>query len=172
MGNFDITNTSGVPLTWHVSGNPATMTLSPPSSTLPVGGAITVSVSSSLAKKASLSVVSIDADVAPSQSLEIRVSYLGAFLWFQPPDVDFGNVPVGVSSTITIQAAGNYPDMRLQSSNPAFSLPGSGTQTGTWPLTFLSQTPGPQQSTLTFFSGFGTVCPPNTFIARATAVAP
>jgi hypothetical protein len=175
---FDITNTSSVPLAWHVSGNPSTMQFTPPSSTLAAGGTISVSLSSTASVKSQRYVVSVDADIAPSQSLQILIAYGGYFV-DPPADIDFGNVPVGQYATIFIPLTGSYsyPGTALVSSNSAFDL--SGTPPNQvpggfgWSLRFHSLTAGPQQTTLEFISVSGAqVCLPKTFIARAVAVAP
>jgi hypothetical protein len=171
---FTISNTSNVPLTWHVSTVPAFFALTPLGSTLAVGGTIDVSVTSKA--RSAVFTLEIVADVAPSQSVQLQSSLLG-YLGPVVSDVDVGNVPVGASSSVFIPAAGDYPGVALGSSLAAFQLnflkPSNVPGGFGWTLTFSPTVAGLQQSTLTFFSTAGAlVCPPNTFVAKGVGLAP
>jgi hypothetical protein len=174
-----ITNTSSMPLTWHVSGNLTNLSFSPLGSTLDVGAAVNVSVVPTLGTLTVFTTLSIDADVASSQSINIGASLDATIV--PPPDLDFGNVPIGgVSPPIFISAfaTATYPGESIISSNQDFSLSGNApnTQVGGfgWTVSFRPSLLGAQQSTITYFSMSGSirVCPPNTFIVRGVGVSP
>jgi len=172
-GKFTITNASSGPLTWHLSGNLSGLVVAPLSSTLPMGGAVDVSVTANLPNASTI--LSVDVEGAPSQSRSIQIdSVLLGYPVEPPPDIDFGDVPVGFSGkSVSIQYFSGYPGMILDSSNPAFVLQGLASNNGVWTLTFRSQTLGLQQTTLSISNMFRPVCPTNAaVIARATAVAP
>lgn len=191
FSNITLTNTSSVPLTWHASGG-APVVLTPSGSTLAVGAAITISISATLPPGTGTfpyTAVSIDADVAPSQSIQVRGYLTGQFHVPLPPDQDFGEValvlvppisspPPGSPNTRFIPATGAVISEVLQSSNPAFTTGGVATASYIngfgmgWLLSFSPQTAGPQETTLTFWSYTRTVCPPNTFKARGVGVTP
>ncbi len=176
-----ITNTSSVPLTWHVSGDLSGIVFVPLGSMLAAGEAVSVSLTQ---KPGSMppSQLSIDADVAASQSVQIWGAILGVKIQL-PADIDFGNVPVGIPSpTVFIPVPpfeNNWSGAGLQFfGGDASSFEKSGVapnlQTGGmgWTLYARGSVPGPVQVTLKFFSMTGsTVCEPNTFTARATIVA-
>ena len=129
----------------------------------------------------SFPVVSIDADGAPSVPLNVWVGLPG-YHATPPADIDFGNVPIGplgASVFISVWGTGGFAGEVLGSSDwYTFRLSGAAPQHQPpdgvlgWTLTFSPTTLGPQQTTLTFGSILGTVCPPNTFIARGVGVAP
>ena len=176
--SFTITNTSSSSLTWQVSGDLSAVSIVPTGSTLPAGGAVSVSVTPKWGVKGASPVLSIDADIAPSQPLALSI-YISGYYDQPPADIDFGNVPVPGYSSVFISAftiGGSFPGLGLGSINPAFGLSGftPAQQSGGfgWTLTFHAQTLGPQQTTLQIGAIGGTVCPPNTFIARAVGVAP
>jgi len=176
-----ITNTSSVPLTWHVSGDLSGIVFAPLGSTLAAGEAVSVSLTQ---KPGSMpSQLSIDADIAASQSVQILGAILGVKIQV-PPDIDFGNVPVGVPSpTVFIPVppfantwigagleffGGDASSFEKSGVTPTLQTGGMG-----WTLSARGSVPGPVQVTLKFFSmGGSTVCEPNTFTARATIVAP
>ncbi|HYQ03333.1 MAG TPA: hypothetical protein VER96_31880 [Polyangiaceae bacterium] len=181
---FTVANTSSVPLTWHLSGGMSGFTISPLGSVLAVGGAVEVSVLP--VGITSYKHVSVDADIAPSQAVDIVFPVNAPVVLALPPDIDFGDVPVGSSKEvyISVNSIGfsNVSGPRLSITNsPPFTLWGSTGPTGGppgqvsggfgWTLRFSPQTPGPQQTQLTA-GGMSYVCPPNSFVARATAVAP
>ena len=191
-----ITNTSSVPLTWHVTGVPS-IVFTPASSTLAPGESVdvTVTVSAIDRRLLWLATVSIDADVAPSQTVEVTVSFSGQYHSTLPADLDFGDVPIPSSSSpspgpFPPSAPPGAPNTRfipadpfviselLGSDNPAFSPGGVGTVSYVpgfgmgWLLVFAPQTLGPQEATFTFGSYNKAVCPPNTFKARGVGVAP
>ncbi|MEI9938593.1 MAG: hypothetical protein WDO69_15355 [Pseudomonadota bacterium] len=126
--------------------------------------------------------LSIDADIAASKSLQIWGAVLGVQIQV-PADIDFGNVPVGVSSpTVFIPVppyVNNWSGAGLQfygGDTSSFQKSGvaPNLQTGGmgWTLYARGWAPGPVQTTLMFISMSGsTVCAPNTFTARATIVA-
>jgi len=175
-----ITNTSSVPLTWHVNGDPAGVAVVPLGSTLAAGEAVSISLTQ---KPGSIpSRLDIDADIAASQSVQIVGAILGVKIQV-PPDIDFGAVPVGVASPIIFIPVPSYENNWVGAGLEFFggdtsSFEKSGVapnfQTGGigWTLYAHGSSPGPVQVTLKFFSMTGsTVCEPSTFTARATIVA-
>lgn len=154
-----------------MSGNLSPIAVTPLGSTLPVGGSVDVSVTPKI--KGALFDVSIDADVAPSQLLTISIA-LGGYFLNAFPDLYFGNVPIGTSSTILFSANANGPGVYLSSSNAAFKLlnPQPHQPPGSWSLTFSPTIAGDQQSTLTAGAIGGVLCGPNTFVAHGVGVAP
>ena len=182
-----ITNTSSFDLTWHPSTIsspfPFTFTFSPPGSTLAAGETVTATVTVGDVSPTTLVSVDvnggIDADVAPSQPLVLRVETSGRFHTPLPPDIDFGNVVINTASPsvfIPAEFSANSTET-LGSSNPSFSLDNvtarPGFPPGGWHLTFRSFTEGPQETTLTFGTpSFGVDCPPNSIKARGVGVLP
>jgi hypothetical protein len=175
-----ITNTSSAPLTWHISGDLTSFAVNPLGSTLAVGEAIDVSIVPKAGVRLAFSIASIDADIAPSQSISLNAVVNPTVT--PPPDIDFGNVPIGRFDGPTIflplSAWGYFgPGPAMFSSNMSFSLSGNAPNTQPegfgWIIRFNPQVLGPQESTMTFLTmgGMG-VCPPNTFIARGVGIAP
>jgi hypothetical protein len=160
-----------------VSGDLSGIVFAPLGSTLAAGEAVSVSLTQKLSMTPSQ--LSIDADIAASQLVYIMGASLGARIQV-PPDIDFGNVPVGVPSpTVFIPVPGTWPGTGLtffggdsswfQKSGVAPSL---GTGGMGWTLYAQGWAPGAVQVTLKFISMTGfPVCEPNTFTARATIVA-
>jgi hypothetical protein len=177
-----ITNTSSVPLTWHASGDVSAVLLTPNGSTLQPGDGVSVSVLPQIQASAFLGsplVVSIDADVAPSQSIEVDALLIGKPAPPQPlpPDVDFGNVRVGDAVTGFVGVVGGSVQVLTSSNSWVFALSGAAPnlQSGFgfgWTVTFQPATAGPQQSTLTFTDFAMDICPPNTITARGVGVDP
>jgi hypothetical protein len=179
-----ITNTSSIPLTWHASGDLSTTLLTPTGSTLQPGEQVSVSVLSQIHPAAgsvgfsgSTSVISIDADVAPSQSIQVVAQLSGkpppsAPL---PPDIDFGDVPVGSGATAFVPV-NTTPILVISSQTaPEFSLSGAapnfqGTFGQGWTVTFRPAIPGAAQATLAFTDFSESTCPPNTIAARGTGI--
>jgi hypothetical protein len=176
-----ITNTSNVPLTWHASGNLSAVLLTPSGSTLQPGDGVSVSVlpqiQPGLGSVGSSSVVSIDADVAPSQSIEVTAQLTGkpAPSGPLPPDIDFGNVPVGSAATAFVPV-NSTPILVISSeTTPEFSLSGAapnfqGTFGNGWTVTFQPAVAGAAQATLAFTDFSLSTCPPNTISARGTGI--
>jgi hypothetical protein len=172
-----IANTSSVPLTWHASGDLATTLLTPNGSTLEPGGQVSVSVLPQITLgDFSSSVISIDADVAPSQSIEVDAQLFGKEPPGPlPPDIDFGDVPVGSHASAFIGVVTpNVQILVMSGTNFDFSLSGAAPnlQPGGfgWILNFEPSTAGAQLSTLIFTDFAMDVCPPNSITARGVGV--
>jgi hypothetical protein len=179
-----ITNTSGIPLTWHVSGVLTALTVTPPGSTIPAAGSLDVSFVPNQGTHQLPSMLSIDADSAPSQTIQIFQNVNEASV-VPPPDIDFGNVPVhgaGSGPTVFIPIPsitfGLIDGLAFNggSGEPTFEKSGvaPGPQTGGfgWTLQFNPPAFGPQETTLTFIKFSGTVCQPNSFKAHGVGVSP
>ena len=178
-----ITNTSAVPVTWHINGDfLSQMDITPTSSTLAAGEAIAVSV---IPKHGATpaATLTVDADNAPSQSIRVMSNPGGTYIQI-PPDIDFGNVPLGSSISVFIPIpshTGSWSGAALfgPSQEPFLLTSGPPQQQAGgfgWTLTastifnpFLPL--GPAQATFMFTGSPGPVCPPNTFTARAVIVA-
>ena len=131
-----ITNTSSVPLTWHASSTvlqgdsmnpnfPFRIAVSPLGSTLAPGAAVDLSIVPGLGVTSFFATVNIDADVAPSQAVNLMGQLTPTVI--PPPDIDLGNVPLGSASQIFIAAqvwSFTYPTEVMSSSNPDFALNG------------------------------------------------
>ena len=179
-----ITNTSSIPLTWHGSPSLSTTVLTPNGSTLQPGQALAVSVlPQAMFGVPPPSTVRIDADVAPSQTVQLTVSLGGKPAPdLLPPDIDFGNVTVGASATAFVGIAGVGIGTQILAlsdsiSNNEFRLSGNAPniQLGQgfgWIVTFQPLTTGAKERTLTFTDFSNSVCPPNTFKARGVGLAP
>jgi hypothetical protein len=167
-----ITNTSTVPLTWHVSGDLTGIAFTPQGSTLAAGEAVSASLVQTAAGIPGTN-LQIDADIAASQALLAQGVILGVRI--QPPaDIDFGNVPLGVASpTVCIPIPGVRPGEGLQFYGNSASFQKSGVAPNLqtcgmgWTLYVQGWVPGPIETPLQFISMSGTtVCAPNTFTAR------
>ena len=173
-----ITNTSNVPLTWHVSGDLTGIAFTPQGSTLAAGDAVSASLVQTANALAAAN-LQIDADIAASQTLLVQGGILGVRI-HPPADIDFGNVPLGVASPIVcipvpdvwpgegLQFLGNSASFHKSGVAPSLQTCGMG-----WTLYVQGWVPGPIEIPLQFISMSGPqVCAPNTFTARATIVAP
>jgi hypothetical protein len=187
---FTITNTSSVDLTWHptTAPNPLpdpwgfTFTYTPPGSTLAAGEAVTVTVTVGDVAPASVTHLdvnaSIDADVAPPQSLVLSVDTTGRFHTPLPPDIDFGEVVMGnTSAPVFIPIASSLNETEtLGSTNGSFSPDNVTARPGPfpgWNVRFRPSIEGPQEGTLIFGTPtHGVDCPPNSFKARGVGVWP
>ena len=175
-----ITNTSGVALTWHATASPATTSVSPNGSTLGPGQAVAVSVLPAIFAPGPAS-LSINADVAPSQSVQIN-----KFVSGKPPppqlplDIDFGNVALGVRVTAFVSVNGLGTDVKIMGKtgpdNNEFQQSGftpAGQPGGVgWQIYFLPTTLGAKEQKFAFNDFSFAICPPNTFMARGVGVLP
>jgi len=157
----------------------ALTSVTPSGSTLLPGQAVDVSVLPHPVQKMYYSVISVDTDVASSQSVQVDTSVETLSPPTNlPPDIDFGNVKVGSTVTafidlfsVGIQAPGIYASM--SDTWPVFYLSGKSPLPGLgWTVTFQPDSIGEQVRTITFSTMLMPVCPPNTITARGVGVAP
>ncbi|MEI9942425.1 MAG: hypothetical protein WDO69_34855 [Pseudomonadota bacterium] len=173
-----ITNTSSIPLTWHVSGDVSKLVITPLGSTIPGGGSRDVSFLPIQGASTPPYLIYIDADIAPSQTIGFD-GYPNGTTVVPPADIDFGNVPLqplfgGSPPMVHIAIPGVTHGIlsgATVSGDAAFSLSGVAPIID-WTLTFRPQTLGPHEATVTFINFSGTVCPPNSFKVRGTGVSP
>ena len=176
---FTISNAGESALTWTAALNAPLIAVTPSSSTLQPGTAITVSVSAKTpVPVAAIIVITITSDVVaqPPTTISVQYAVRGTLIGVQP-DIDVGEVPLGQSKTVSVPVPTRAVELALGSSNSAFSVPNVLAHGADhWNMIFTPNVLGPQSTTLQIIVPFGTggpVCPsPNLFTARGVGVAP
>jgi len=176
---FTISNAGESALTWTAALNAPLIAVTPSSSTLQPGTAITVSVSAKTpVPVAAIIVITITSDVVaqPPTTISVQYAVRGTLIGVQP-DIDVGEVPLGQSKTVSVPVPTRAVELALGSSNSAFSVPDVLAHGADhWNMIFTPNVLGPQSTTLQIIVPFGTggpVCPsPNLFTARGVGVAP
>jgi len=182
--SFTITNTSNVNLTWHAWANLSWAVPTPSGSTLAPGQAVEVSVNVHSSGLFESTVINIDTTAAPSQTVQVSTNYITyPAPTSLPPNVEFGNVPLGTTVTAGVNAfavGGGYQSLAAVSSGPhsvdiQFPLGAPTNQPSGvfgWMVTFKPQSLGEHAGKIAFIDIFKGTCPPNTITVHGVGVAP
>ena len=182
--SFTITNTSNIALTWHASANQSWAVPTPSGSTLAPGQAVEVSVNVHSSALQASTVIHIDTTAAPSQTVQVSTFYIVyPAPTSLPPNVEFGNVPIGTTVTAGVDAfavamsytglaagfsGAHAPDIQFPTGAPT-QQPGG---VFGWTVTFTPHSLGEQSGTIDFIDIFKGTCPPNTITVHGVGVAP
>ena len=182
--SFTITNTSRSAIAWSgTSSRPAIFSIAPAGGTLAPDAVVEVKVAplrvaNSVAWQDYPTVkgtVSIVGDPAGTRTVAVSENLFGdAFTW-SPASLDFGDVPIGSSKSLSITAGYGISTSGVVfgSSNAFVFEPSSLNYPNvyTWTVTFKPTALGPQSSTMALGSQFHSTvlaCTPQTFPAKGT----
>jgi hypothetical protein len=164
-GQFTITNISGAPVTWSASDGLATplFSVSPAGSTLAPGASVLVAVTGppipavtrvGIIEESAIALTSASGGQTFTDDVVVAEAADGCNVMLTPASLDFGEVPVG--STATLSAA--FSTLLCYGTQQGFSEPvvpmgtpfaASKSSTGGATVTFTPQATGAVQSTLT-----------------------